>query len=65
MNQVIIDVNKLTNLLATFRNKESEEGLFKKERSFYQGGIVALQQILIDNNLEKVVTYEELPKESE
>jgi len=64
MNQVIIDVNKLTGLLATFRSKESEDGLFKHERAFFKGGSVALQQILIDNNLEKAVTYEEFPKES-
>ncbi|MCD6300829.1 MAG: hypothetical protein J7L82_02020 [Staphylothermus sp.] len=64
MNQVIIDVNMLVRLLATFRSKESEDGLFKHERAFFKGGAAALQQILIDNNLEKVVTYEEFPKES-
>ena len=63
MNQVIIDVHKLANLLTMFRSKEQEEGLFKKEKAFYHGGAVALQQVLIDNNLEKVVEYEELPKE--
>ncbi len=63
MNQVIIDIHKFNNLLSLFTEKEKEDGLFKHERAFYKGGVAALHQVLIDNNLAEVVKDEKLLNE--
>ena len=62
MNQVIIDINKFRGLLSLFSNKEGEDGLFKHEKAFYKGGMAALKQVLIDNNLTGAID-EEFPNE--
>lgn len=64
MNQVIIDIHKFNALLAVFTAKEKEDGIFKQERAFYKGGIMALNQVLIDNRLAEIAN-ERIPEESE
>jgi hypothetical protein len=65
MNNAVIDINKLYTLLFSFQEKLESEDIFKKEQAFYRGAVVALQQVLIDNNYAKrTIKDEELPEKS-
>lgn len=49
MNQIIIDINKLNTLRKAFTLEMKKEENPIREREFYRGGVVALNQVLFDN----------------